>query len=308
MSGNSFFFNWEIAFLEWLQATLGPVAVSIVSILSAFGEDLVLIAVIGFVYWCYDKEMGRKIAYPILLSNCWNPMIKNVFLRRRPYFESDKINLLRKIDKNASEYDISAQGYSFPSGHSTNGVVVYGSLARELKSRKLAILTIFAALLIGFSRMCVGAHYPTDVLCGWAMGTVAIFVVPFVQSKIKNKNIFNALVLISVIPGIFYCQTDDYFSTLGLIIGFILSEPFEKKFTRFENTKSIPESIVRILGGGVTYIVLNYLLKLPFKEEFLSSNSLLAHLVRTGRYTVILFIALAIYPMVFRYIRFSKRK
>jgi len=308
MSGNSFFFGWEISFLEWLQAHLGPVAVNVISLLSAFGEDLVLIAVIGYVYWCYDKELGRRIALPILLSNCWNPMIKNVFLRRRPYFESDKIELLRKIDKTADAYDIKAQGYSFPSGHSTNGVVVYGSLAHELKSKKLTILTIVAALVIGFSRMCVGAHYPTDVLCGWTMGLVAIFLVPYVQRKIKNKTVFTVLVLLSVLPGVFYCQTDDYFSTLGLVFGFLLSEPFEKKFTNFKNTRNILESVVRIAGGAGIYVALNFLLKLPFSEEFLTNGSLVSHLVRTGRYTVILFIVLAVYPMVFRYIRFSKDK
>jgi membrane-associated phospholipid phosphatase len=47
-------------------------------------------------------------------------MAKNIALRRRPYFDHESIHILRVVEPEADIYDIAAQGYSFPSGHSTN--------------------------------------------------------------------------------------------------------------------------------------------------------------------------------------------
>jgi undecaprenyl-diphosphatase len=67
---------------------------------------------------------------------------------------------------------------SFPSGHSMMSAVVYlslGLMLSDLTSRRLvktfvviAPLTISA--LVGFSRVCMGVHYPTDVVAGWWLG------------------------------------------------------------------------------------------------------------------------------------------
>ena len=67
---------------------------------------------------------------------------------------------------------------SFPSGHALESTTVYGTLAltvgRRLRGRRLRA-TAFALgaalpLLVGFSRVYLGVHYPTDVLAGWAAG------------------------------------------------------------------------------------------------------------------------------------------
>lgn len=70
-------------------------------------------------------------------------------------------------------------GLSFPSGHSMTGLVFYGLLIYfiaeygiENRAQK-ALLSFMVVLifLIGFSRVYLGVHYPTDVLAGWFLGT-----------------------------------------------------------------------------------------------------------------------------------------
>ena len=69
---------------------------------------------------------------------------------------------------------------SFPSGHSMGSFVVYFTLAAvlarmvERRREKLFFLGLAAMLsfLIGLSRIYLGVHYPSDVLGGWAAGTV----------------------------------------------------------------------------------------------------------------------------------------
>ena len=84
-TGNTFFFPWEVSLMEWLQAHMGDAGISILSFFSMFGEELMLILIVGFVYWSYDKNVGKTMGLSGIMGLTWNTMAKNILLRRRPY-------------------------------------------------------------------------------------------------------------------------------------------------------------------------------------------------------------------------------
>jgi undecaprenyl-diphosphatase len=73
---------------------------------------------------------------------------------------------------------VSADGWSFPSGHATESAAVYFTLAnlfsdiqtREIVKALIYALGFAAPFVIGVSRVYLGVHWPTDVGAGWALG------------------------------------------------------------------------------------------------------------------------------------------
>lgn len=285
--------------MEWLQSHMGAAGTAFASFCSMFGEEMVLILVMGFCYWCFNKELGVFIGTNFCMAGVWNPMLKNIFIRRRPYFDCTNVKCLKPVDPSADVYDIAAQGYSFPSGHSSGSASVYGSIGVFCKKKWASIISIGIPLLVGVSRFCLGVHFPTDVLCGWALGIFAILLVSFLQSKIQCRWVLYLILTLTAIPGCFYCVTNDYFTSFGMMIGFFVGNLFEERFVNFKNTRNIGKILLRLIGGIAIYFGLNTVLKMPFSSDFLASSTALAYLVRTVRYAIILFTVVGLYPMIF---------
>ncbi|MBP3953523.1 phosphatase PAP2 family protein [Bacillus suaedae] len=76
--------------------------------------------------------------------------------------------------------EIDAIGFSFPSGHSMGSLIFYGFIAyfilrssqkKIIKYISMVVLSILI-ILIGTSRIYLGAHYPSDVIAGYVAGTI----------------------------------------------------------------------------------------------------------------------------------------
>ncbi len=305
--GNTFFFEWEPALIEWLQAHVGSVGTAIASFISNFGEELFLVAILGFLYWCWDKKTGATVGLTLLTVSVWNPMIKNIALRKRPYMAHSGVKCLKPIDPGADVMDVAAQGYSFPSGHSSSTAGTYGAAALCIKKRWLTVTAVILVFLVGVSRFVLGVHYPTDVMAGWALGVISMLIVTALERKLKQRWLLYLILILTAVPGLFYCTTNDYFTAFGMLCGMAGGDLFERKYVHFENTRNPLFMILRLVGGVAIFFGLNTVLKLPFSSAFLSSGTAVAFAVRSLRYALIIFIDLGLYPMLFKLVEKKRR-
>lgn len=301
MEGTVFFFPWEVRFMEWLQASADGVLGKIAPLFSMLGEELVMVAVLGFLYWCWDKRTAKYVAVNFLAALMAGPLLKNILRRRRPYMDHPAIRCLKPVDASAGLMDIAAQGYSCPSMHASNAVSIYGSLAARVKAKWLRILLVLLPLLVGFSRVYVGVHYPTDVLLGWAIGGAALGLFSWLQKKIQNPLVFLGILGVLSLPGWFYCTSTDFYTAYGLLVGILLGFRFEEARVRFENTRAPLRCVLRILGGLIVFLAISSGSKLLLPSALLEGSGFPAHFVRAARYAVAAFASIGVYPMVFRY-------
>ena len=123
------------------------------------------------------RKMGICAAMSLIVSVIvCNAVLKNLFARIRPYEVINGLNCIVKY----------AEDFSFPSGHTSGAVSCFLSifLASSKKEKIVTVWLLVLAYIIGFSRIYVGIHYPTDVLVSAVMAIGFAFLGTFLGKKI----------------------------------------------------------------------------------------------------------------------------
>jgi undecaprenyl-diphosphatase len=158
-------------FSAWLHARAQPALTSVLLFVTTIhghaGVLILMSAAFLLLIWRHHRSQAIALACSVFGGMVLNPILKNVFLRARPQFENPIVTLTLTT-------------YGFPSGHTMMAASLYGALAafaiwnfKNWAWRVLSVLACgFLILLVGFSRIYLGAHYLSDVLGAFAEGMV----------------------------------------------------------------------------------------------------------------------------------------
>lgn len=174
--------SFDETITHWVYTHRTPLLNSIWIPITYLGnwQTITLLGILLLLYKGTRKNIGIPFTIISLSSTVLYKVVKTVFQRPRPDIA------VRIIEQG---------GFSFPSGHSMNGIVCFGILIylirRYCRNRKLADgLTAFLILLIaaiGFSRVYVGVHYPTDIIGGWSLGLAYLLAAIYIFEKIRGR-------------------------------------------------------------------------------------------------------------------------
>lgn len=159
--------RWDARFNHWLNNEAWGPLVRLFEAVTLSGSTLFLFALtataVALAFSRGDRPDALLLSSAFVGVEALNIVLKLAFERPRPPFHDPNLTL---------------STFSFPSGHASASVAVYGAFAIVLlrsitgwthRAVLLGTLTILLAL-IGFSRIYLGAHYFSDVLAGYSVG------------------------------------------------------------------------------------------------------------------------------------------
>lgn len=156
-------------------------------------EGIVFIAIaLIFLLFCKRRKTGAGMLIGMLFGLIFtNLILKEIIARPRPFIlyeclpDNEAAILFRTWWEEMGSIKESWLR-SFPSGHTTSAFAAMVPLFL-LENKKFSWTALVAALLMGASRNYVMVHYPSDVLAGIVVGTIAGVLAYFVIKFIYNK-------------------------------------------------------------------------------------------------------------------------
>ena len=156
---------WELAALDWiqlhLQSGMGDMIMPLITKLGNGGAVWLALAVL-LLLWPKTRKLGLAMGLGLALEVlCCNVVLKPLVARVRPCDLNPEVRLL--IPR--------PEDFSFPSGHTASSFAAVSALYFG-KSRLWAPAGVLAAA-IAFSRLYLYVHFPSDVLAGALIGSMA---------------------------------------------------------------------------------------------------------------------------------------
>jgi membrane-associated phospholipid phosphatase len=155
-------FQWGLELIREVQTARAPVIDALFLAITSLGSKEFYFLLLPLLLWSVDFVIGVRVAVAFLLATYVNISLKDLFSLPRPF----------ELDPSVKLYD--ATGYGLPSGHAQLSVIVWGTFASAIDKTWSWIGAGILAALIGFSRIYLGVHFPTDVLMGWLIGILLL--------------------------------------------------------------------------------------------------------------------------------------
>jgi|GEM_PF-368774 len=270
--------EWGLEVIQVIQSLQSPLLTNFMVFISAVGTEALYAPVVLFILWLVDERRGVRFGVLLIVSVWINVFLKDVFQQPRP------------INLDPSLVIASPLSYGAPSGHAQLAMIFWLPLAAWLSktwsSRRNIIwaFAIFMVVLISFSRLYLGAHFPTDLLAGWIFAAVILFLffVPganieslLIKGGIRAQNISAAAIALAM-NGLFPQERALPALFLGFCLGYVIMKkrfPFCAQAEINGEKPGAKIMLSRFFAGaaGAAMIFLALRLILPGEESLFSS-------------------------------------
>lgn len=160
--------------ITFLQS-LGDWLFQIMQFFSFLGYETFYLLVLPVIYWSFDSVLGIQIGFILMLSSSLNSILKVIFHSPRPFWVNPRL-IIDRIETT----------FGIPSGHAQNAVAVWGVVAAYYRKTWIWIICILIMIMIGVSRMFLGVHYLVDIVTGWLIGGILLYLFVYLKNPISQ--------------------------------------------------------------------------------------------------------------------------
>jgi len=291
---------------------LGDWLIQLMSVITFLGSEEFFLLILPALYWCVDTSLGVRVGVILMVNGAINAALKLVFQGPRPSWYSEQVKAY-----------VAETSFGVPSGHTQFATGVWGMIAASLKKWWAWLVAVSLILLIGLSRIFLAAHFPHDVLFGWAVGALVLWltlrmwdpVVAWLRRCTLSRQImlafvFSILLALLSLPG-YSCaisagqplaeweanaahalpvgvQIDpvtlqEALTNAGAFFGLAAGLAWLVHVGGFSTTGPVEKRILRYVVGVVGVVIIRYGLKAIFPE----GDYWLPYLLRYVRYALI---------------------
>jgi membrane-associated phospholipid phosphatase len=156
--------NFGIELIRSMQ-TMSPLLDAPMEFISFLGTIEFYLILLPFIYWNINPSLGFRVLMVLIGSDSIAIGFKHLLRQPRPYWIDGSLQLAEETS------------YGLPSSHASGSLAVWGYLAYQIKRLWLWIIAVALILLIAYSRMYLGVHFPHDILGGWLISIVFLVLV-----------------------------------------------------------------------------------------------------------------------------------
>ena len=154
----------QIDFLLWLKSLRGPLLDPIFYLFNWFDTGYFVLALVPAIWLGISRKWGIRAVYLASFGAMTSTIAKEIFAQPRPCHLVEELCM------------IPLKSYGFPSGGAENAIIVCGTLILYWKNRLAWPIGIFYFVMMSVSRLYLGVHFPLDILGGWILGALVLFV------------------------------------------------------------------------------------------------------------------------------------
>lgn len=259
-------------FLKVLESIRTPLLDRLFLLLTFFGEEVLVLAIICFLYWCYNKHLAYRICFAFFTTGLLVQTLKITFRVPRPWIKDPSFTPVQKAVTTAT-------GYSFPSGHTQCATALYSTLSWNTKKNRNRVICFIIILSVMLSRMYLGVHTVADVLVSFGLTLLLSYATNYLIThfKLLDKNYKITAIILSIISiavaaySLILLQgsiidavyASDCCKAAGAGIGFSLGWYIESTYIHFnEKVASPSKQVIKFLIGIGIAVLLKVGLKI----------------------------------------------